>query len=193
MDIMQAIKERRSVRRYRPDPVPEEILNAVLEAARWAPSWANTQCVRYVVVKDPDTKAKLAEALLWHNPAGNPATEAVRSAPLVIVACAETGKSGFYKGEARTDKGDCFMLDVGIAIENLALAAHSLGLGTVHVAYIDAKKMEKILQVPEGVRVVELTPLGYPDGPVKGPGRKELSEIVFYEKYGQTSPINPMK
>jgi nitroreductase len=188
MDVIQAIKERRSVRKYRPDPIPEEVLKTVLEAARWAPSWSNTQCTRYVVVKDSDTKAKVAEALLWHSPTGsNPATEAVRHAPMVVVACAQTGRSGFYKGEAKTDKGDWFMFDVGIAMENLALAAHSLGLGTVHVGLFDAKKVGEILQVPEGVRVVELTPLGYPEGPTQGPGRKEWNEIVFYEKYGHTS------
>ena len=185
MDVMQAIKERRSVRKYRPDAIPEEVLKTVLEAARWAPSWANTQCARYVIVEDSDTKAKLVEALSR----GNPATEAVRSAPVVVVACAQTGRGGFYKGEAKTDKGDWFMFDVGLAMENLALAAHSLGLGTVHVGYIDAKKVEEILQVPEGIRVVELTPLGYPDGPTQGPGRKELNEIVFHEKYGQSRHI----
>lgn len=186
MDVIQAIKERRSVRKYLTKPIPDDVLNTVLESARWAPSWANTQCARFVVVKDPDTKAKLAEALLSSNPAAsNPATEAVRNAPLVIVACAQTGRSGFYKGEAKTDKGDWFMFDVGLAMENLALAAHSLGLGTVHVGLLDSRKVEDILQVPEGVRVVEMAPLGYPDGPAQGPGRKEMSEVVFYERYGQ--------
>jgi nitroreductase len=181
MDVMQAIKQRRSVRKYQSKPVPDEVLKTVLEAAQWAPSWANTQCSRFVVVKNPETKAKLAEALIGNNPA----TEAVRNAPVVIVACAETERSGFYKGQASTDKGDWFMFDVALAMQNLALASHSLGLGTVHVGRLDAKKVEEILQVPEGVRVVELTPLGYPDGPAQGPGRKELSEIVFNEKYGQ--------
>ncbi|MCK4698216.1 MAG: nitroreductase family protein, partial [Dehalococcoidia bacterium] len=103
----------------------------------------------------------------------------------LIVACAELGRSGFKKGEAATDKGDWFMFDVALATQNLTLAAHELGLGTVHVGLIDAEKIEEILQVPEGVRVVELIPLGYPAEQPEGPGRKELSEIVFHEKYGQ--------
>ena len=182
MDAMQAIKERRRVRKYLTRPVPEDTLMTVLEAARWAPSWANTQCARFVVVKDAETKAKLAEALRK----GNPATEAVRNAPVVIVACAEMGKSGFREGQPATDKGDYwFMFDVALAMQNLALAAHSLGLGTVNVGGLNAKKVEDILRVPEGVRVVELTPLGYPDGAAEGTTRKELREIVFYEKYGQ--------
>lgn len=181
MNVMEAIKSRRSVRKYKTDPVTEETLEMVLEAARWAPSWANTQCWRFVVVREPETKARIAEALR----PGNPATDAVRNAPVVIVACAELGKSGYYKGEAATDKGDWFMFDVALAVQNLVLAAHELGLGTVHVSLMDAKRIEEVMQVPEGVRVVELVPLGYPEEQPKGPGRKELDEIVFHEKYGQ--------
>src|SRR5512137_1618850 len=114
MDVMQAIKDRRSVRHYSPDPVRPEDLQAVLAAARLAPSWANTQCWKFVVVRDPEIKARLAGAL---NP-GNPATAAITEAPVVIAACAETGKSGYKRGEVMTDKGDFFMFDVGIAMEN---------------------------------------------------------------------------
>lgn len=182
MDCIEAIKNRRSIRHYKDTQVSDEVLNNVLEAARWAPSWANTQCTRYVVVKDPAAKVMLAETLNR----GNPATEAVKNAPLVIVACAELKKSGYYRGEAVTDKGDWFMFDAGIAMENLALAAHALGLGTVHVGFIpDSKKVGEILGLPEGVVAVEMTPLGYPATEVKAPPRKELAEIVFYEKYGK--------
>lgn len=181
MDVMQAIKERRSVRHYKPEPVKPEDLQAVLEAARLAPSWANTQCWRFVVVRDPETKSMLAAAL---NP-GNPATAAITEAPIVIAACAETGKSGYKRGEVMTDKGDFFMFDIGIAMENLVLAAHSLGLGTVHVALVDAKKAAEILGLPPGVVFVEMTPLGYPNEEPRVIPRKEMSEVVFYEKYGQ--------
>lgn len=182
MDVFEAIRNRRSIRHYSETPVSDEILNQVLEAARWAPSWANTQCTRYVVVRDAETKARLAETVSSRNPA----TEALIHAPIVIVACAELKKAGYYKGEATTEKGDWFMFDVGIAMENLALAAHALGLGTVHVGNIpDSKKLEEILDVPEGIVAVEMTPLGYPAAESKTPPRKELSEIVFYEKYGK--------
>ena len=186
MDVMQAIKERRSVRKYRPDPVSDDALNTVLEAARWAPSWSNTQCWRFVVVRDPELKKKLADALTDLKPGvENPAANAIRSAPIVIVACAELGTSGYYKGEQSTDKGDWFMFDVALAMQNLTLAAHSIGLGTVHVGLFDAKEMARIIDVPEGIEVVEITPLGYPD---EKPGvipRKELPDIVFHGKYGR--------
>jgi nitroreductase len=182
MDTFEAIHSRRSVRQYKDTPVPDDVLKKVLEAARWAPSWANSQCTRYVVVKDPGTKERLAETLSR----GNPATEAIKHAPLVIVACAELHKSGFYKGVAATDRGEWFMFDVGLAMQNLALAAQAEGLGTVHVGLIpDSKKVDAVLELPENVVSIEMTPLGYPAGETKGPPRKELAEIVFYEKYGK--------
>lgn len=101
MDTFEAIYTRRSVRQYKDTPVSDDMLNKVLDAARWAPSWANTQCTRYVVVKDPDVKARLAETVNK----GNPATEAIKQAPMVIVACAELGKSGYYRGAIVTDRG----------------------------------------------------------------------------------------
>ena len=179
MELLDAIKTRRSIRRYKADPVDDKTLEAVLEAARWAPSWANTQCCRLVVVRDNDVKAKLADALS----ANNPATEAVRSAPLVVVACAKLGRAGCYRGEPSTNKGDWFMFDVGLAMENLVLAAHALGLGTVHIGAFDAPKAEEVLGVPDGYCVVEMTPLGYPDQEAKAPPRKELSEIVSYDRF----------
>ena len=183
MDTFEAIYNRRSVRQYKDTPVSDDMLNKVLDAARWAPSWANTQCTRYVVVKDPAVKARLAETLNK----GNPATEAIKQAPLVIVACAELGKSGYYKGAIVTDRGEeWFMFDVGIAMQNLALAAQALGLGTAHVGYIpDSKKVDEILGLPGGVVSVEMTPLGYPSSEAKAPPRRELADIVFYEKYGK--------
>jgi nitroreductase len=181
MDTLETIRSRRSVRQYSSAPVPDDVLAKVMEAARWAPSWANTQCTRYVIVKDPATKARLADSVNK----GNPSTEAIKNAPIVIVACAELNKSGYYKGTVSTDRGDWFMFDVGIAMENLALAAHALGLGTVHVGFVpDSKKVDEILGLPEGVVSVEMTPLGYPAAEGKAPPRKELSELVSYEKYG---------
>ena len=182
MDVIEAITTRRSIRKYKPDPVDEEKLEIVLEAARWAPSWANTQCWEFIVVKDPETKEKLAGTLLL----GNPATEAMKIAPIVIVACARLGISGFKRGASVTDKGDFFMFDTALALHNLSLAAHAQGLGTVHVGAFDAKKAAEILGVPNGVCVVELMPLGYPLEIPKAPPRKELKDFVHFEKYSQS-------
>ena len=180
MEVMEAIKGRRSVRKYTDEPVTDADLEALLEAARWAPSWANTQCWRLVVVKDKETKAELAETV---NP-GNRAADGVRNAPIVIVACAQLGLAGHYKGTVATDKGDWFMFDVALAMHNLTLTAHARGLGTVHVGLFDAKKAAQVIDVPEDVAVVEILPVGHPEAVPQAPPRKELSELVFHEKYG---------
>lgn len=187
MEVLEAIKTRRSIRRYKSAPVDDKDIELVLEAARWAPSWSNTQCWRFIVVRDSDIKNSLADTLVAVGERPNRAIEAIKQAPVLIVACAELGKSGYYfrePGGPATDKGDWYMFDVALAMQNLALAAHSLGLGTVHVGAFDAGSAASILQVPEGFCVVEMTPLGYPDGEPGVKSRKELSEIVFYDKFG---------
>jgi len=180
MEVLETIKTRRSIRKYQTTPVDDRVLEQVLEAARWAPSWKNSQCWRFIVVRDNKVKAELAGALI-----SNPSTEAVMSAPVVIVACAELGKSGYHQEKAATDKGDWYMFDVALAMQNLVLAAHSLGLGTVHLGLFDAKSAANILRVPDGYCVVEMTPLGYPDQEPQVRPRKELSEIVFYDSFGK--------
>jgi len=182
MEVMQAIKERRSIRRYTDAPVSDKDLETVLEAARWAPSWANNQCWRFIIVRDPEIKERIANTL----PPDNRALTAIRTAPILIVVCAKIGRSGYIRGEQVREQGDYwFMFDVGLAMQNLTLAAHSLGLGTVHVGWFDAKRVREILGVPEGTAVVEITPLGYPDERPIAPRRRELSEIVFHERYGE--------
>lgn len=189
MEVIEAIKGRRSVRRYQSTPVDEKTLETVLEAARWAPSWANTQCWRFVVVREKSVRAELAETLrdteTGDTPVKNPAFRAMQDAPVVIVGCAQLDRSGFKPGGPATDKGGYwYMYDVALAMQNLMLAAHSLGLGTVQVGMFDAGKAAAILGVPEGFCVVAMTPLGYPERESRTPPRKELSEIVFHNKFG---------
>jgi nitroreductase len=180
MEVMKAIRDRRSIRIYNSEPVKDEVINSVLEAARWAPSWANTQCWEFIVIKKEETKHRLADTLaLW-----NSVRQDIAQAPLIIVACARLGRSGFKDGELSTDKGDWYMFDVALAMQNLALAAHALGLGTVHIGAFDAREVAQILKVPDGVVVVEMTPLGYPAEEGNNPYRKSLSDMVFYETYG---------
>ncbi len=179
MDLMDAIKGRRSIRKYKPDLVPEEALQTVMEAVRWAPSWANTQCWEVIVVKDPKVKSELSTAL----PKGNPALSSMTEAPLVLVLCGKKGISGYYKGQPVTEKGDWLMFDTGLAMENLCLAAHTLGLGTVVIGMFDHRKAAEILGVPQNVEVVAMTPLGYPASEGPAPRRKEIAEFVHYEKY----------
>jgi len=188
MDVLKAIKTRRSIRKYKSKPIDDKTVERILEAARWAPSWANIQCWRFIVVRDSEIRNKLADtAIDVAEGKPNRGTEAMRVTPIAIVACAEMKKAGYSFREPKkpvTDKGDWYMYDVALAMQNLTLAAHSLGLGTVHIGAFDAIKAAKILGVPEGFAVVAMTPLGYPDEEPKIRPRKELAEIVFYDKFG---------
>ncbi len=191
MDVLEAIRNRRSIRQYKSDPVDDQTVNTVLEAAHWAPSWGNTQCWRFVVVHDSKIKSGLAGTLLrvkvdneWVE---NAAAKSISQVPVVIVLCAELGKAGFRSdGSPDIDKREWwFMFDVALAMENLVLAAHSLGLGTVIIGGFDAKKAADILEVPPELSVVSMTPLGYPDHKGQVSPRKDLSEVIYKEKYGK--------
>lgn len=181
MEVMEAIKGRRSIRKFKPRPVEKALISTLLEAARWAPSWANTQCWRFIVVQDPEVKTRLAECC----PSGKRWAATVKDAPVVLVACAELGRSGWYKGGPVTDKGDWFMFDTALACQNIMLVAHSLGLGTVPIGYFDAQSAAQILAVPKNTKVVLLLPVGWPDEQPEAPSRRQLDEIAFAERYGQ--------
>jgi nitroreductase len=179
MDLFDAINGRRSIRKYKSDPVPEDTLRKVMEAVRWAPSWANTQCWEVVVVKDPKVKSEILKAV----PETNPSFSSIMEAPLLLILCGKKGVSGYYKGQPKTVKGDWLMFDTGLAMQNLCLAAYALGLGTVIIGVFDHKKVEEFLGLSQNIEVVAMTPLGYPSTVGATPRRKEISEFVFYEKY----------
>jgi len=180
METLQCIVERRSIRHFTDAEVSNEQLRQLLEAARLAPSWANTQCWEFVIVRDPATKEKLAQTM----PEGNPARKAAVNAPVLLVACGKLGRSGFYKGEPATSKGDnWYLYDVGLATQNISLAAHDLGLGSVILGLFDADKASEILGLPEDVKVVTMMPIGVPAKTGKTPPRKPLCEFVFSDRY----------
>jgi nitroreductase len=183
MEVFEAIKERRSVRHFLPDPLKPEELEAILDAGRRSPSWANTQCWRLVVVSDPAVKQKLAECM----PPGNPGTKAVLRAPVTIVVCAKLGLAGYYhdKPAPATDKGDWYMFDCALCVENMCLAATALGLGTVILGLADSARIAQAVGLPEGMAAACMLPLGRPDPavPVRRVGRREPAEIVFQDRY----------
>lgn len=174
-EVIKAIKERRTVRNFEDKPIPDDVLQTVLEAIQWAPSWANTQCWEVVVIKDPDVKAKVQEAAI---PKNNPASKAVVEAPVVLAVCARLKDSGYKKGEVTTKFGDWFMFDLGLACQNLSIAAHSLGLGSVMMGLFDQDKAAEVLNVPQGHELVTLIPMGYPSKIPSPPKRRGLEEFV---------------
>ena len=171
MDVYEAIRTRQSVRRYRPDPVPDDVLNRVLEAMRLAPSAGNKQPWRFVVVRDAETREQLAEATnrqQW-----------IAHAPVIIAACG-------WKERAYSKMGgywNAMSVDVTIAFDHLTLAAAAEGLGTCWIGSFIEDEVRRVLGVPEEVTVVALTPLGYHDESPVPKTRKELSEIVCCERW----------
>ena len=178
-DFMDVIKGRRAIRKFEDKEVPEDLLNQVLEAVQWSPSWANTQCWEVIVVKDPATKEKLSQKLTPKNPS----TKAVANAPVVLVVCGKLKTSGYFKDQTITKLGDWFMFDLGLATQSLCLAAHSLGLGTVIIGAFDVSGAGEILGVPEEYGIVTILPLGYPNQDPPAPKRREISEFVHVDKF----------
>jgi nitroreductase len=185
MDVFEAIRTRRSVRRFSGKAVEDEKLYLLLDAMRQAPSWANLQCWSFIVVKDPEMKGNLSELSYvesFFSPRGyktNPAKKGLAEAQAVIVACADPAQSGILWGQPY------YMTDIGIAAQNLMLAARALGLGTVFVGVFDEEKVRDLLNIPQHIRVIGLFPIGYPlEEKPAGPQRKPLGEIAFNGKWG---------
>ena len=183
MDFHDVLRSRQSIRKYRPDPVPEDILHRLFEAFQLAPSWANVQPWELVVITGIEMKNRLQATV----PKSNPSFHAIISAPVLICIVGVMGRSGWYKGKAVTGRGDWVMFDTGIATEHLVLAAAAEGLGTVHVGLFDFDTAGEILNLPEDRTVVEMIPLGYPESLPPRVKRKSFSEFVFREEYGKNS------
>ncbi len=169
MDVFTAIQGRRSIRKYKSTPVEEDKLNKILDSVRFAPSASNAQNWKFVVVRDENIRRKLAEA------AGGQGF--VAEAPVIIVACGTEVDSVMLCGQFR------YNINVSIAVTHILLAAYELGLGTCWLGRFEEDKVKKLLNIPEGVRVVAITPLGYPDEVAELKPRKNLAEIVSYDTY----------
>jgi nitroreductase len=176
MDLSQVIRDRRSIRKYKDTPIEWEKIEQVLNAARLAPSWKNQQCWRFLVLTDPAKRASLLEAF----PEENPGKKAIAMAPAVIVVCADPAESGVENGI------EYFIADTAIAFEHLCLEAHELGLGTCWMGMFDEVVVKKALAIPGEIRIIGITPLGYPDQEPRPRPRKELSEIAFRESWGES-------
>ena len=171
MDLMEAIKTRRSIRKFRETPVPENLLKDVLNAGRLAPSADNAQPWKIIVVRDEQVKQKVTQACNGQ--------KFLVQAPVVLVLC------GIPEEAFQTVGGymSSHVIDATIALDHITLAARSLGLGTCWVAWFKEDKVKDILGIPEDVRVVALSPLGYPDESPERPSRKNLEELIAYDKY----------
>jgi len=181
MEVHECVRNRRSIRKYKDDPVPAESLVKVLQAIQWAPSWVNFQPWEVVVVEDPEVKQKLQECV----PEGNPGRKAVTMAPVLLAVCGKKGISGYYKNEASTVHGDWVMFDLGIACQNACLAATAEGLGSLHLGLLDHRKAAQVLGLPDDIQMYEIIPLGFAAKEGKAPPRKEIKDFTHKNRFGQ--------
>ena len=170
MDVFEVLEKRRSIRKYQTRSVENEKINRILEAARLGPSAGNRQPCHFIVVTSPEVKESLRAA---YN------EEWILQAPAIIVACVNPKESW-----RRKDGEEYWKVDAAIAMQNLILAATELGLGTCWIATIDEKAAKKALNIPKDIRVVAMTPLGYPNEE-KGvvTDRRPLNTMVHFERW----------
>lgn len=177
MELKNCIETRRSVRRFTNEPVAEETLRELIRLASYAPSWKNTQTVRWVALTDRAVMQTLADGpVLGH--AGN--RDVIESCPMLLVETCITGRSGFERdGSYSTPKGDRWeMFDAGIAAQTLCLAAHDMGLGTVIMGAVDTVAVAKVIGLDETRTVSCLIAVGYPAQQPLMPKRKSVDELL---------------
>ncbi|MFW6110516.1 MAG: nitroreductase family protein [Thermoproteota archaeon] len=173
MDVLEAIKGRRSIRAFRDQDVSDETVKKLIDAARWAPSSGNVQPWEFVIIREPDIKRRLAKAAL--------SQMFIFRAPVVIVVCADERLS-FQSYRDRGKNLYCIQ-DTSAATQNIHLAAYRLGLGTCWVGAFSEGEVSKILNIPERLRPVSIIPIGFPAEFPLPPDRKPVRRITHLEEF----------
>jgi len=172
MKLSEAIKGRRSIRAFKPQDIPEETVEKLIDAAIHAPSAGNIQPWEFIIARNPDTKKKLAQA----------AHQAfIEEAPVVITVCADEKRSSSGYGN-RGETLYCIQ-DTAAATQNILLTAYSLGLGTCWIGAFNENEAKKALKTPKGIRPVTMIPVGYPNKTPSQRGRRPLNRIVHHEEF----------
>ena len=173
----ECITGRRSIRKFTEQPVSHELIEQIVSTASFAPSWKNTQIVRYIAVEG-EKKAALAKCTSIYPGNGS----IMNQAPMVIAVTAITGRCGYERdGSFSPPKGTGWqMYDAGVASEAFCLAAYEQGLGTVIMGLFDEEEASKVLQLPEGRELVALIPIGYPAEAPNAPKRKTVQELITF-------------
>lgn len=178
MDVFEAVKGRRSVRRYKTDVVPKELIEKMLDAARWAPSGGNIQPWKFIVISDRN----LLELIRKVSPGY------LGEAPLAILVCSDKEKA--YRIGGTLGRDYLSVADCAMAVENMLLAAYALGLGTCVVKSFSRVAVKEMLEIPEDIEPELLVIIGYPAQTPTPPARIALEEIAYVNKYGQKFPTS---
>lgn len=211
-EFLTLVKQRRSCRAFRPDPFPDDHLQKILEAARWSMSGGNAQPWEFIVIKDGETRNQIANIYsayenerwfmeqtriqeLQHSgiPAKNKPDVSFREAPVIIAVCGDprTLQTSVVGGTYLASDGGfdaIYLKNMANVTQMIHLASAAVGLGSewVSVSYMIEGRLKSLLEVPDQLRIPTLVPLGYPAHPPSTPYRRELSELLHFEKYDRS-------
>ncbi|NLV67925.1 MAG: nitroreductase [Spirochaetes bacterium] len=181
MELREALTTRRSVRKFTDYIVTDDEIMELMQAAQCAPSWSNTQCWEFIIIRDRDLVRKVVETFSETNPA----RKCSEAASVLIACCAKSDLPGYRDGVKRTRFDSWYMFDLGIAVQNILLRAHDLGLGSVVVGSLDHVKCATLLNVKAPYELVCILPVGKPvELKKEGPARKDLSVFMHRDGFG---------
>ncbi len=177
MDAVTCIKTRRSVRKFKDNPVSKEVIEDLVLTASYAPSWKNTQTTRYIAITDSALKSRIAQECCGEHNQG-----IINGAPVLVATTIVDKRSGFERdGSYSTVRGDNWQaFDNGIAVQTFCLAANEKGLGTVIMGLFDIDKAADILEVPQGQLLMSLIAVGYPDEEPAVPKKKTVEDLLTF-------------
>ena len=210
-EFFEVVRRRRSIRKFKPDPIPDEYIEKILEAGRWACSGANAQPWEFIVVKDKETKDKIVEfhaihrKQVWeiektkikelrHNAyEAPPGPSNFNEAPVLIVLCGDprTTQASVLITHFLANEGgpmSHFLKNMGNVTQIMLLAATALGLGSrwVSINVTTEARLKVLLDVPEELTIPTIVPIGYPAYEPPSSYRRDLKEIIHFEKYDQS-------
>lgn len=173
MDTMQTIFSRRSVRDFRRERIPDDLVHQILEAATASPSGGNVQAWGFVLIRAPERVAALRSL----------APGIIGEPDIVVAVCLDADRATRLGGSGGEQTA---WLSLGMAIENILLAAHALGVGACPVGSFHAGAVSSFLELPDHIQLILLVTLGYSRNEPPSPGRRSISDVCFAEKWGET-------
>ena len=177
MNVIECIKSRRSIRKYKPNAIDHSIIDSIVSTTSFSPSWKNTQITRFIAIEDQSILSTIAKC---HVPDYN--AKIINQIPMLIAVSYIKGRCGFERdGSYSSKKGDRWqMFDAGVACQTFCLAAHDAGLGTVIMGIWDEDGITDLLQIPEDQELAALIAIGHPDIDPDTPKRKSVSDLLTY-------------
>ncbi len=175
MQLSDAIKSRRSIRSFKPDPIPKKDLNEILDAGRWAPSSGNTQPLELVVIKKENKKKELAEAARGQS--------FIAEAPVAVVVCANIPRTAETYG--KRGRRMYILQDTAAAVQNILLKAYSMDYGTCWIGSFFDEEVSKVIEAPDWIRPMAIIPIGKPNENPEAPPRRNLKDIIHEETFSE--------